>query len=265
MKALKPLGDGATKAAVIAAALAAIAAHKAKWAKAILAIHRGAATESSQGLLDALPGDFPLPDDFSHDSGDDDQLGDWADASADSISSTNSDRIKDAILAAAEGALLANYLSAIQSSYDTWQGAQDGGDPQASRSSVIAGDATAAGWNFGESDISITLSTTLDSVSMENEWNTLEDDRVRPTHADAQGQTQAPGDPFEVGDALLLFPCDPNGPIEETANCRCFTFLSVTYPGQGDDTSDEKRARRLRKLARVHRREQFRAFMTIPA
>lgn len=47
------------------------------------------------------------------------------------------------------------------------------------------------------------------------------DDRVRPSHMAAHGQVQPVDETFYVGSTRLMFPCDPNGPIEETANCRC--------------------------------------------
>lgn len=52
-------------------------------------------------------------------------------------------------------------------------------------------------------------------------WLSLHDDRVRDTHRTADGQIQLASEPFTVGGALLMFPCDPNGPIGETVNCRC--------------------------------------------
>lgn len=52
-------------------------------------------------------------------------------------------------------------------------------------------------------------------------WVTVHDNRVRPTHVAADGQVQDLGTPFHVGDAHLLYPGDPAGPLKETANCRC--------------------------------------------
>jgi hypothetical protein len=61
-------------------------------------------------------------------------------------------------------------------------------------------------------------------------WLATEDSRTRPDHADAAGR-YGPGSGipldarFTVGDASLDHPHDPDGPPDETANCRC----TLTY------------------------------------
>jgi len=59
------------------------------------------------------------------------------------------------------------------------------------------------------------------AVSIARVWRSHHDDRVRPSHAEADGQIQDLGSPFIVGDALLRYPGDPFGPPGEVANCRC--------------------------------------------
>lgn len=65
-------------------------------------------------------------------------------------------------------------------------------------------------------------------VELRKDWLSRQDDRVRPTHGEADARYSPGGDPgpipltepFEVGDALLMHPRD-EGPPEETRGCRC--------------------------------------------
>lgn len=53
------------------------------------------------------------------------------------------------------------------------------------------------------------------------EWLSAHDNRVRHTHAEADGQVRAIGMPFEVGGYPMAFPGDPAAPPSEVINCRC--------------------------------------------
>ena len=61
-------------------------------------------------------------------------------------------------------------------------------------------------------------------------WVTVHDNRVRPSHVEADGQVQDLGTPFLVGGAHLLYPGDPAGPLKETANCRCILIPTDARP-----------------------------------
>lgn len=58
-------------------------------------------------------------------------------------------------------------------------------------------------------------------------WVSRHDDRVRPTHREADGQVVPVDEDFTVGTSRLAFPGDPTAPIEEIAYCRC---LAVPVP-----------------------------------
>jgi uncharacterized protein with gpF-like domain len=52
-------------------------------------------------------------------------------------------------------------------------------------------------------------------------WTSAGDDRVRESHAEADGDEARMDKPFTVGGAEMLHPMDTNGPPEEWINCRC--------------------------------------------
>ena len=58
-------------------------------------------------------------------------------------------------------------------------------------------------------------------IGLTKTWVAVEDERTRPTHSDADGQTVAREEYFSVGDDQLLYPGDPDGSPEEIINCRC--------------------------------------------
>lgn len=52
-------------------------------------------------------------------------------------------------------------------------------------------------------------------------WKARNDDKTRPDHRAADGQTVPIGALFTVGGWAMRYPHDPLAPAEETANCRC--------------------------------------------
>lgn len=69
-------------------------------------------------------------------------------------------------------------------------------------------------------------------LTIVKEWASAEDGRTRLSHAVADGQTVPMDDPFEVGDAKLMFPGDPSGPGKEIINCRCTTLHHPVIGGE---------------------------------
>lgn len=64
---------------------------------------------------------------------------------------------------------------------------------------------------------------------MTKTWVAEEDERTRPTHRRADGQTVRATTAFRVGKARLQYPGDPSGPPEEVINCRCYLSWEPNY------------------------------------
>lgn len=75
-------------------------------------------------------------------------------------------------------------------------------------------------------------------IKIKKRWVATYDDRTRPEHADADGQTVDVDEPFIVGGVELMEPGDSTAPTEMTINCRC-TMISVV---EGFDDDYERRA-----------------------
>jgi hypothetical protein len=62
-------------------------------------------------------------------------------------------------------------------------------------------------------------------------WDSTGDARTRETHAAADGQVVAQGEPFTVGGASLMYPGDTSmgAPAEETINCRCYQDIRIDF------------------------------------
>lgn len=68
----------------------------------------------------------------------------------------------------------------------------------------------------------------IDDNSDYRQWITAEDDRVRDSHADMQGEIVRSGDPYSNG---LMYPGDMSGDIEEWISCRCVEVAFIMPAG----------------------------------
>lgn len=97
-------------------------------------------------------------------------------------------------------------------------------------------------WNGRAKRIAITETTRIISESrlsspeaqapgVWKRWVTVEDDRVRPSHAIVHGQTVPVQQPFNVGGAWIMYPGDPSAPPQEAVGCRCELDIVKTRRG----------------------------------
>lgn len=63
----------------------------------------------------------------------------------------------------------------------------------------------------------------VESGQLTHTWESMKDERVRGSHAIADGQTVPINEPFTVGGYKLMYPCDDSlgAPPSETIGCRC--------------------------------------------
>jgi hypothetical protein len=83
-------------------------------------------------------------------------------------------------------------------------------------------------------DGTITLAAMRTQGVETKRWVTRRDERVRPAHAGADGQTVPVSEPFIVGGYSMMHPGDRNAPIDLTVNCRCI-MISGTLDKDGNE------------------------------
>jgi hypothetical protein len=96
------------------------------------------------------------------------------------------------------------------------------------RAGVIAGSETNSAVNAGR------LLAMRAAKVVKKGWQTADDEKVRPAHAQAEvdyGKGIPIDEPFIVGGEELLYPGDPHGSIGNIINCRCYSF-----PITGDES-----------------------------
>jgi HK97 family phage portal protein len=102
------------------------------------------------------------------------------------------------------------------------RGIEDLLDDDGARARRIARTETIPALNKGATEV-----YKASGVVDQKEWLSAHDEKVRESHAAADGQRVPLTDNFQVGDDSLAFPGDPSGSPEEIINCRC-TVVPVT-------------------------------------
>lgn len=92
------------------------------------------------------------------------------------------------------------------------------------RAERIARTESAAAVNGGTYEAHLTRAAAT-GERVRKQWLATGDERVRHSHAAANGQVRPLTEPFYVGGAPLLFPGDPHGPGHEVINCRCALLI----------------------------------------
>jgi hypothetical protein len=69
----------------------------------------------------------------------------------------------------------------------------------------------------------------VEDQPVEHTWHATSDNRTRPDHVQANGQTVAFRQPFSVGGWPMMHPHDDAAPSEQVVNCRCVELF--LYPG----------------------------------
>lgn len=72
------------------------------------------------------------------------------------------------------------------------------------------------------------------------QWWAVRDDRTRPAHRAANGQTRRVGESFSVGGFPMRYPGDPLAPPDLTTNCRC-SLLSLSQAQEQRLSRDPRR------------------------
>jgi Phage Mu protein F like protein len=96
-------------------------------------------------------------------------------------------------------------------------------------STAINGGTMAAGGDYTDAGGGVLL----------KEWVAVEDNRTRPAHTEADGQTVGSDEPFTVDDEAMMYPGDPAGSSGNTANCRCVLLLSLGDASEDEDGGDQ--------------------------
>jgi SPP1 gp7 family putative phage head morphogenesis protein len=69
------------------------------------------------------------------------------------------------------------------------------------------------------------------------EWLSAQDDRVRDSHGEVDGQIVAVDEPFNVGGVQMMHPCADGAPAREVINCRCISIGSIKFDSENATNS----------------------------
>jgi len=103
------------------------------------------------------------------------------------------------------------------------------------RSELIAATEVSQASNAGSFQASQQWSNNLGITGVKKTWLAVGDDRTRPTHIEADGQTVEMKEPFELSGGMLMFPGDTSmgASGSETIACRCCHSIDTSqavYP-----------------------------------
>lgn len=112
------------------------------------------------------------------------------------------------------------------------------------RAMVIARTESGGAWN-GSQTAAYRADAERLRVDLYKSWLAADDERTRPTHVAADGQTVPLDGEYIVGGFRMDYPLDPAGPAHEVINCRCAQrvgtraelFRARTVLGLGDTMS----------------------------
>lgn len=93
-----------------------------------------------------------------------------------------------------------------------------------SRSELIASQNVGMAESWSRNKEASLINQNIPELKIKKKWQSILDNRTRPTHIVADNQVVGQNEKFNVGGHKADFPRDPSLPIEETANCRCVAF-----------------------------------------
>lgn len=136
-------------------------------------------------------------------------------------------------LAAKQGTNVADAADAVQTMLDEGYPSWDG------RANLIARTETVGANNQGSLAQALAIAD-ADQLTGRKTWLSTSDNRTRPDHADADGQTVGLDENFTVGGVEMNGPGDNSGGADQVCNCRCTLTYEYDPPSStdGDNTGD---------------------------